>query len=377
MTNFPQACLKFAGSLALALTAVLAPSASASAQTAQAKPSSPSSPNGRILFQSTQGSDSFVNEIYSMEADGKRQVRLTYNDFDDASPVWSPQGDRIAFLSMRGDAGYDIFVMNPDGSGERPLRDAEHGGPLVTNNIEWSPDGRRIMYNVGGKIYVVEVFDSVGGYSDAPAQNLSETAPAFAFDSGAVWSRDGSKLAFTSRGCESCFPDLFVINADGTGRAQLTTTFDAEFSPVWTPSGRIAYGSFRDNGSNTYVINPDGTGDQLFNDAVMVASGPVWSPDGASVVFGSSGPASAPRPGLYKMNSDGTGLMFLTDEVNGGGRIVWSPDGSMLVAHVVNDANWIDVVCFDANSTNRHVKNMTKTRKADEFAWSWQRLQTQ
>jgi Tol biopolymer transport system component len=70
--------------------------------------------------------------------------------------------------------------------------------------------------------------------------------------------------------------------------------------------------------------------------------------------------------------------VFLTDEANGGGRVLWSPDGTRIVAHTVNDAtNCIDVISFDANPISRKVTNMTKTRKADEFAWSWQRLPTQ
>lgn len=373
MNTFRKACLKLVGTLAVALTATVFPSASLFAQSErQQQPS----PNGKILFQSTQGSDSFINEIYTMEADGKRQVRLTYNEFDDASPIWSPEGDRIAFLSDRG-SGYDIFLMNPDGTDQRPLRDADHGGPLVTNNFKWSPDGKRIMYSVGGKIYVVEVIASDGSFSTAPVQNLSASAGPNAFDNAAAWSPDGTKIAFISNGCAGCLPDLFVMNSDGTGRAQLTTTGDAEFSPTWTPTGRIAYGSFRTFPANTYVINADGTGDQLLTTQAGEVSNPVWSPDGTRILFGSSGPIASPRPGLYTMNADGSNLTFLTAEANGGGERFWSPDGTIIVAHSANDAGWIDVISFSSTSTSRHVTNLTKTRKADEFALSWQRVQTQ
>lgn len=372
--TFPlRASLRFAGLLALALAAAALPAARASAQTA---PAQQPSPNGKILFQSTQGSDGWVNEIYTMEADGKRQVRLTYNEFDDAHPVWSPHGDRIAFLSNRG-AGYDIYLMNPDGSGERPLRGADHGGPLLTDNIEWSPDGTQIMYAVGGKIYVVEVFAPGGGFSTAPVQNLSQSAPSYAYDNNATWSPRGSKLAFISYGCAGCLPDVFVVNADGSGRAQLTNSTAAEFAPHWTPDGRVGYESHRTFPSNTYVVNADGTGEQLLTGLVSDVSGPVWSPDGTRVVFGSAGPVAAPREGLYVMNADGTGLTFLTDEANGGGRKFWSPDGSKIVAHLSNSDFCIDVINFNSDGTSRRATNLTKTRKADEYAWSWQRLQTQ
>lgn len=372
MINF-KACLKFAGSMALAFTvAVSLPTGSTSAQTNRKQ--QPST-NGKILFQSTQGSDGYVNEIYSMEADGKRQVRLTNNEVDDTSPTWSPQGDRIAFLTDRG-AGYEIYLMNPDGSGERPLRDADHGGPLLTDNIEWSPDGTRIMYAVGGKIYVVEVTAPGGGDSTAPAENLSASAPSYAYDNNATWSPDSSKLAFISNGCSGCFPDLFTINADGTGRTQLTATSEPEFAPRWSPlGGQIAYGSYRSGSSNIYVIKADGTGDHLLTSEVSEAGSASWSPDGTRIAFSSAGPIVSPRSGLYVVNADGTGLTYLTNEASAG-RVLWSPDGTRIVAHSSNDANWIDVISFDATTASRHVTNLTKTRKADEFAYSWQRLTT-
>jgi Tol biopolymer transport system component len=371
MSTFRRSCLKVAGPLTLALAAAVLPQASASAQSAREQQPSP---NGKVLFQSTQGSDTFVNEIYTMESDGKRQVRLTYNEFDDTFPLWSPQGDRIAFLTDRGE-GYDIYLMNPDGTGERRLRDAANGGPLLTDNMEWSPDGKRLLYAVGGKIYAAEVIAPDGSYSNAPVQDLSASAPVYAFDNNATWSPDGSRVAFISNGCSGCLPDLFVINADGTGRTQLTTTPQAEFTPRWSAAGLIAYGSFRSGPSNIYVMNADGTGDHALTVAVADASSPAWSPDGTRIVFQSEGPATAPRRGLYTANADGSGLMFLTDQCNSG-RVIWSPDGTKLVGHASNDANWIDVMTVDAGAANRHATNLTKTRKADEFAYSWQQLPT-
>lgn len=369
MIKFRKACLRFAGPIALTLAAFIP----TTAQTARAQQQS--SPNGKIAYQSTQGSDFYVNEIYTMDGDGKHQVRLTYNEFDDASPVFSPRGDLIAFLTDRG-AGYDIYLIKPDGTGERPLRDAAHGGPLATDNLQWSPDGTRILYAVGGKMTVVQVLASDGSYSDAPVQNLSESAPDFAFDNNPAWSPDGSKVAFISRNCDFCIPDVFVVNADGSGRAQLTTNPEAEFGVTWTPDGRVAYGSWRVFPTNSYVINTDGTNEQPLTNAVSNTINPVWSPDGTRVVFGSDGPAAAPRGGLYVMNADGSGLKFLTDEANGGGKTFWSPDGTRIVAHLVNDVNWIDVISFPSDGSRRQVTNLTKTRKADEYAASWQRMPT-
>ena len=66
-----------------------------------------------------------------MEADGSGQRRLTRNDTDDVSPVWSGNGNRIAFVSYLFGAG-ELFVMEADGSRQR----------RVTNNRaeDHSPD---------------------------------------------------------------------------------------------------------------------------------------------------------------------------------------------------------------------------------------------
>ena len=51
-----------------------------------------------------------------MNADGSGQSNLTQNSRTDASPRWSPDGKRIAFVSERDDGNSEIYVMNADGS---------------------------------------------------------------------------------------------------------------------------------------------------------------------------------------------------------------------------------------------------------------------
>jgi TolB protein len=356
MTDPRRASVKFLALLTLAFLAAALPQQYA-AQTELSKPQQ-QSPNGKIAFQSTQGSDGFTNDVYVMNADGKRQTRLTDDPGDDTTPIWSPQGDRIAFLSNRGGSGYEIFLMNADGSECTLLLGAERGGPLHTINFEWSPDGSKIRLISGGKLYVAQVGEGAG-----PAQNLT---PEGAFDSAASWSPDGSRLAVISTGSGGS-PDLFVVTADGVGRTQLTTTPDAESNPRWVEGGaRLAY----DAGQDLHVVNPDGSGGAVVTSAVGPMRGAVWSPDGTRVAFIV---AENFRQNLYAANPDGSGAALLTDvEANGGNGVFWSPDGSKVAFHFHNGTA-TDLYVVNADGSRR-ADNYTKTRRADEFASSWQKV---
>ena len=72
------------------------------------------SPDGnRIAFVSNRD---FNSEIYVSNTDGSGQFRLTDDPAPDRGPVWSPDGSRIAFQSLR-EGKRDIYLVNPDGSG--------------------------------------------------------------------------------------------------------------------------------------------------------------------------------------------------------------------------------------------------------------------
>jgi Tol biopolymer transport system component len=102
-----------------------------------------------ILFSSKRDGDF---DIYVMDADGGNVRQLTKNEAeganeaDDGSPSWSPDGERIAFLSTRdheGD-GFDseeLYVMDGDGSGQSRLTKNATG----EGEPSWSPDGKWVL----------------------------------------------------------------------------------------------------------------------------------------------------------------------------------------------------------------------------------------
>src|SRR5204863_8969664 len=83
-------------------------------------------------------------DLYTINADGTDQVRLTNDVQNQQNPSWSPDGAKIAFAlhtdSPNSVPAPGIFTINPDGTGLTRLTTGAHDDPV------WSPDGTRISF---------------------------------------------------------------------------------------------------------------------------------------------------------------------------------------------------------------------------------------
>ncbi len=111
--------------------------------------------SSRIAFYSDRDGKA---QIYVMNADGSNQTRLTNNPNFDQVPEWSPDGTRIVFQSIRGGDANDIYVMNADGNNQTRLTNN-----TVYDNLSpiFSPDGTRIAflsaYSFSGEFISAEI----------------------------------------------------------------------------------------------------------------------------------------------------------------------------------------------------------------------------
>jgi Tol biopolymer transport system component len=161
-------------------------------------------------------------------------------------------------------------------------------------------------------------------------------------DSGSrepVWSPDGTKIAFTSymNGTVGSSSDIFVMNPDGTGRVNLTKFSGFDDEPAWSPDGtKIAWRSNRGNSNDAevWVMNADGSSPVQVTHHGGVDDEPAWSPDGTKIAIRRCNPNSGANAGhcsLALINPDGTNVTDI-GEVTPGGKDdpAWSPDGKLI-----------------------------------------------
>ena len=126
--------------------------------------------------------------------------------------------------------------------------------------------------------------------------------------------------------------DLFVVQPDGSGLKQLTTTGDAG-SGAWSPDGtRIVFprDDERIQSADLFVMDSNGSDVVRLTETPELSEGRArWSPDGSQIVF-EAGNANG-SSGIYVMDADGGNARRLTLDGTSAGSPDWSPDGSRIV----------------------------------------------
>ena len=186
------------------------------------------SPDGsKIAFAAVTG----TTQIHVMNIDGTGITNISNSATYDNQPDWSPDGSKIAFHSYATPGNIEVFVMNADGTGQTNLSNNPTGIDMTPS---WSPDGSRIALrrNTGTPEDITyDIFtinpDGTG------ATNLTNTPDVREFDPS--WSPDGTKIAFQKKGTGEAFPDIYVMNADGSGIIRLTDDSLQDIEPAWQP----------------------------------------------------------------------------------------------------------------------------------------------
>jgi len=357
-------------------------------------------PDGKnILFSSTRSTDFPTGmTLYSVPVEGGPETPLAVKNGKDVA--FSPKGDRLAYVrgpgtwyrrGYRGSSNDDIWLANPDGTQHVRVTDfnGDDGSPM------WSPDGRRLYYvseQLGGpaNVVYVDITATTTGTQIGKPQKLtrhtddgihrariSRNGEWIVYECGLdLWvasTKDGSsrkiaieayvddkvnpeKLVTSTNGATDFSPNpsethiafvirgaIFLMPQTGGKAIRLTnhTAFDHGVS--WSPDGKkIIFLSDRDGHENLYQLDPDDTEHpeitaahqfkvkQLTNFSEAV-SGAVFSPDGKRIAFLRAGK-------LWSMNPDGTDVKVVVSEQ----QVIdydWSPDSKSFV-YARLDGSW-------------------------------------
>lgn len=134
-------------------------------------------------------------------------------------------------------------------------------------------------------------------------------------------SPDGNTIYFSSRDTGNF--EIYSIDIHGNNLQKLTKGIGALYAPELSPTGEWII--FTNNGNGLWLMKPDGSNPHALTNKDDID--PSWSPDGSMISFASS--RSGARQ-LFVMNADGSDIRQVTDLNNMGGRNTWSPDGSRL-----------------------------------------------
>jgi Tol biopolymer transport system component len=278
----------------------------------------------QLIFQSTRDGRG-CDQIYTMNVDGSNVKMISNGDGRTTCSYFFPNAKRILYSSTHlGDKqcpprpdfskgyvwavypSFDIFTANPDGSDLKQLTTSPGYDAETTITL----DGKKLVFTSmrDGDLDIYSM--------DADGKNVRRLTNELGYDGGPFWSYDGKQIVYRAHHPKTdqqktdyigllkqnlirpTTLEIWVMNADGSNKRQVTSNGKANFGPYFFPDGRrIIFASNMDDprGRNfdLYKINADGTGLERITFNETFDGFPMLSPDGKKLVFASNRNAKA------------------------------------------------------------------------------------
>ena len=293
----------------------------------------------QLIFQSKRDGRG-CDQIYRMNIDGSKVKMVSNGDGRTTCSYFFKGGKRVLYASTHGgkkecppnpdmSQGYvwavypdfDIYTATPDGKDIKKLTDS----PGYDAEATVSPDGKKI-------IFTSERDGDLDLYSmDIDGKNIKRLTDAVGYDGGAFYSPDSKSIVY--RRSTPTTPaevtryksllaqhlvvptvfEIWVMNADGTNKRQITKLAGGSFAPFFTKDGKkiiFCTNYFatdpRKRNFDLALINLDGTGLERVTFNETFDGFPMFSPDGKKIVFASNRNAA----------KEGDTNVFIADWVN-------------------------------------------------------------
>ena len=263
--------------------------------------------DGKIAFLSDREGH---NDLWIMNADGSDPVNLTQGQ-NCASPAWSPDGTKIAYIDVGADYSSDVWVIDADGGNPQRLTDEPVTEYISFGAIFWSEDGSSIRYYALGRTDIFSM--ALDGSGSSPMERKKGALEILRFRNHRHLSPDGTKRASVALQQDDVEGQAFFViyntedrqitaaraitlsdqpNVDFSSPEQRAGWFYTSFPLTWAPNGtRVAF--------TLYAVRK--STDTSYDFSYSETSGEIWAVgiDGSDLVnltygLGGSSPAWQP-----------------------------------------------------------------------------------
>lgn len=280
-------------------------------------------------------------DIYTYNPQTDQEVRLTEAEGVSIQPLWSPNGQFVAyfFFDINTDR-VDIWLV--DTIFGHPPRPATLEGIGAFSSLSWSSDSYFILYEIASTTSSEQHINRLNIVS---GEIISLTDNSQSWNAHPAWSPDGSLIAFTSDRYQDGIltDDIWVMTSDGSAQTNLINNHEflwEDSRPSWSPdSGEIAFLrsgpvelriDYPGGIPGLWVVARDGAYERLVYESEQVdfSEPPVWSPDGNWIAFNAG---QLGETDVWVVPAQGGVANNVSDLPGEEGSIAWSPDSESLL----------------------------------------------